>query len=375
MAEITYENQPVQIGEATNPNRPAAPGWKVRLRKWSLGTLTWKELLSRVWKEMNDDDVFGMAAQLAYYFIFALFPLLLFLVTLIGFLPVHNLYAEMSSFISQVLPADAVALVQGNIDSIVKEQRGGLLSIGLLATLWAASRAFVNISAALNRAYDVEEKRPWWKIQAMSLGLTVSLTLFAIVSVILMIFGGQIGAWVANAMGLGFLFQLAWNVIRLIIAALIMMGIMAVLYYFGPDVEQKWRWVTPGAFIAVLGWIGASLAFAFYVNHFGSYNKTYGTIGAVIILLTWMYITGLIILIGGEINSVIEQSLPEGKDAGEKRLAENHPGNLALKARSRAPKGKIRRWLFSPWSLAGLGAFSAAAFYFTKRHRSDSPEA
>jgi membrane protein len=375
MAEITYQNQPLQIEEVPDQNTPSSPGWKVKLKNWFLGTLTWKELVSNVWKEMNEDDVFGIAAQLAYYFLFALFPLLLFLVTLIGFLPVQNLYAELSSFISQVLPGEAVALVQGNIDSIAKEQRGGLLSIGLLATLWAASRAVSNLSAALNKAYDVEEKRPWWKIQAMSLGLTVSLSLFAIVSVILMIFGGQIGEWVANAMGLGFLFQVAWNVIRLFVAALIMMGIMAILYYFGPDVEQKWRWVTPGAVVAVIGWIGASLAFAYYVNHFGAYNKTYGTIGAVIILLTWMYLTGLMILVGGEINSVIEQSLPEGKNAGEKRLAENHPYNLTLKARNRLPKGKVRRWLFSPWSLAGLGAFSAVAFYFTKRHRSDSPEA
>jgi membrane protein len=336
--------------------------------------MTLKELIARVWKEMNEDDVFAIAAQLAYYFLFALFPLLLFLVTLIGFLPIENLYGEMVSFISQVLPTDAVSLIQGNIDTIMKDQRGGLLSIGLIGTLWAASRAVANLCAALNKAYDVEEHRPWWKIQAISLGLTISLSLFAIVSVILIIFGGQIGKWVADAMGLGFLFEFTWNLIRLFLAAVIMMGILATLYFFGPDVEQKWKWVTPGAVVAVLGWIGASLAFAYYVNHFGSYNKTYGTIGAVIILLTWMYLTGLMILVGGEINSVIEQSLPEGKNAGEKRLAENHPYNLRLKARNAAPKGKIRRLIFSPWSLAGIGTLSAVAFYFTKRLRSRDSE-
>jgi membrane protein len=372
MAEITHQDKPVQTAGAVDQEKPS---WKLKLGRWALGTLTVKEFFSCVWKEMNEDDVFSIAAQLAYYFLFALFPLLLFLVTLIGFLPIENLYSEMAGFISQVLPQEAVTLVQGNIDAITQEQRGGLLSVGLIATLWAASRAVANISAALNKAYDVEEKRPWWKIQAMSLGLTISLSLFAIVSVILMIFGGQIGEFVANLVGLGFLFELAWNTIRLVVAAGIMMGIMAVLYYFGPDVEQKWRWVTPGAVVAVIGWIAASLAFAYYVNHFGAYNKTYGTIGAVIILMTWMYLTGLMILIGGEMNSLIERSLPEGKDAGEKRLAENHPGNLALKARNRAPKGKLRRWVFSPWSLAGLGAFSAVAFYFTKRHRSRSSEA
>jgi membrane protein len=245
----------------------------------------------------------------------------------------------------------------------------------LLTTLWAASRAFANFTTALNKAYGVPENRPWWNIQAMALVLTISLSLFAIVSVILMLFGGQVGEWVANAMGLGSLFQIAWNVIRLFITALIMMGIMAVLYYFGPDVEQKWKWVTPGAVVAVLGWIGASLAFSYYVNHFGAYNKTYGTIGAVIILLTWMYITALTILIGGEINSVIEQSVPEGKNAGEKRLAVNHPYNLGLKARNRTHTGKIRHRLLSPWPLAGLVALSAVALYFKWRHRSDSSEA
>ncbi len=374
MAEMADQTAPLQITDASDRNTAPPERWKVKFQRWAIGTRTARETVSTVWKEMNEDDVFSIAAQLAYYFIFALFPLLLFLVTLIGFLPIENLYGEMAGFIRQVLPEEAVVLVQGNIDAITQDQRGGLLSVGLIATLWAASRAVANIAAALNKAYDVQENRPWWKIQLLSLGLTVSLSLFAIVSVILMIFGGQIGEWVANVMGLGFLFEIAWNVIRLMIASLIMMGIMAALYYFGPDVEQKWRWVTPGAVVGVIGWIAASLAFAYYVNHFGAYNKTYGTIGAVIILLAWMYLTGLMILIGGEMNSVIEQSLPEGKNAGEKRLGENHPGNRALKARRRAPiQGKFRRWL--PWSVAGIGAFSAIAVYFTKRHRSRSSEA
>lgn len=356
-------------------SRPSA--WKEALRRWAFGNLSPKEFARRVWHEINEDDIFSIAAQLAYFFLFALFPFLLVLITLIGYLPVQNVFGEIVVYLEQVLPEEALELVLSNIDAIVRQQRGGLLSIGLLATLWAASRGVANISAALNKAYGVSESRPWWKIQLMSVALTVFLSAFVILSVVLMIFGGQIGAWLARFVGLGPLFEIAWNFGRLILAAGMMTLALAFLYYFCPDVEQKWKWVTPGSIIAVLGWIAASLAFAYYVNNFGEYNKTYGTIGAVIILLTWMYITGLMILLGGEINSVIENSLPEGKSSGEKRIAENHPNNLLLKARSKVRSGgKIRRWLFSPWSIAGgAAALFTAAFFLSKRHRSRSSEA
>lgn len=369
-------SHPDPIGEQKTADSRSRPPFKERLRRWAFGTLSAKGLAKRVWTEANEDDLFSIAAQLAYYFLFALFPLLLFLVTLIGFLPIENLFGEIAGFLQEILPQEALTLVQSNIEAITQDQRGGLLSVGLLATLWAASRAVANISAALNQAYDVKETRPWWKVQGIALLLTVSLSLFVIVAVVLMIFGGQIGEWVVNFIGLGFLFEITWNIIRLFLAALIMMGVMGLLYYFAPDVEQKWRWVTPGSVFAVIGWIGASLAFAFYVNNFGSYNKTYGTIGAVIILLTWMYITALMILIGGEINSVIETSMPEGKNPGEKRIAENHPNNLLLKARAKVPvKSKFRRWLFSPWSIGGAVAALSATIFLFKRNRSHSSEA
>jgi membrane protein len=340
-----------------------------------MGTLTLRELARNVWKEMNEDDVFSVAAQLAYYFIFALFPLLLFLVTLIGFLPVESHFSDIIGFLQGVLPQEALTMIQGNIEVIVREQRGGLLSIGLIVTLWAASRGVIAIMSGLNQAYDVKESRPWWKLQVIALALTVSLSIFVIVASILMIFGGQIGAWLANLVGLGPLFQIAWPFIRWFLSSVIMMGVVAVLYYFGPDVEQEWKWVTPGAIIAVFGWITASLAFSYYVNHFGAYNKTYGAIGTMIILLTWMYLTGVMILLGGEINAEIERSLPEGKSAGEKRIAHKHPWNFFLKARAQAPvKGKARSWLFSPWSIVSALAASGGIFYFIRRHRSRSSE-
>ncbi|TAK08070.1 MAG: YihY/virulence factor BrkB family protein [Candidatus Manganitrophaceae bacterium] len=356
--------------KGTDQNRP---GWRVRLRHWALGALTPKQLIADLWTEMNEDDIFAIAAQLSYSSLFALFPFLLFLITLIGYLPISDLFNQIMSYLSEVMPPDALTLVQQNIESIVREPRGGLLSFGLIATLWAASRGVVSLCSGLNAAYDVKEGRPWWKLQLTAVALTLSLSVFVIFAAVLMIFGGAIGEWLSHALGLGPLFQIAWNAVRLFLAALIMIFVVAVLYYFCPDVEQEWRWVTPGSVIAVLGWIGASLLFSYYVSHFGNYNKTYGTIGAVIILLTWMYLSGLIVLIGGEINSVIERSLPEGKSAGEKRLAHRHRDDLLLQARAKVPvKSKARRWLFSPWSLVGGLALSATTFYFFLRRRRSS---
>ncbi|WP_168057556.1 YihY/virulence factor BrkB family protein [Candidatus Manganitrophus noduliformans] len=347
--------------------------WRERFRRWALGTLTPRQLAADVWKQINEDDIFSVAAELAYFSLFALFPLLLFLVTLIGYLPVENLYQELLGYLQQVLPAEAMALVQKTLNQIVREQRGGLLSIGLAVTLWAASRGMAAIINALNKAYGVKEERPWWKVQATALGLTVSLSVFIIFSAVLMIFGGAIGEWLANWTGLGASFLIGWNLLRLFLATLIMITVVAAIYYFGPDVEQEWRWVTPGSVLAVLGWIAVSLAFSYYVSHFGNYNKTYGAIGAVIILLTWMYLSALMILLGAEINSEIERSLPEGKSNGEKRLAHKHPGDLLLQARAKAPvSGRIRKLLFSPWSLGGLAALSATTFYFLRRRRRSS---
>jgi len=349
--------------------------WRARLRRWALGNLTLRQLVVDAWNESNEDDIFSIAAQLAYSSLFALFPFLLFLITLIGYLPIGNLLDQIMSALRNLMPPDALALVQQNIESIVREPRGGLLSFGLIATLWAASRGVVSLCSGLNAAYDVKEGRPWWKLQLTAITLTLSLSLFVIFAAILMIFGGAIGDWLSQALELGPLFQIIWNAVRLFLAALIMVVVMAILYYYCPDVEQQWRWVTPGSIVAVFGWIGASLVFSYYVGHFGNYNKTYGTIGAVIILLTWMYLSGLIVLLGGEINSEIERSLPEGKSPGEKRLAEKHPGNLLLQARSKAPiMSKARKWIFSPWSLGGLAALSATAFFFVRRLRSRSSE-
>ena len=278
-------------------------------------------LVRRVVAEVQRDNCAGYAAALAYYFLFALFPFFLFLTALLGYLPIPNLLDRMMAFLAKVMPGEALSLVEENVRSLVSQQRGGLLSFGILAALWTSSSAITGISDALNHAYDVEEGRPFWKVRGMAILLTIGLSIFLISSIVLLMFGPQIGGWLADLVGLGAAFEIAWNILRWPVILFLVITAVATIYYFAPDVDQHWKWITPGSVFAVFLWLLVSLAFSYYVNNFGSYDKTYGSIGAIIILLTWMYVSGFVILVGGEINSVIEHASAKGKAPGQKTAA------------------------------------------------------
>ncbi|MPZ75598.1 MAG: YihY family inner membrane protein [Deltaproteobacteria bacterium] len=285
---------------------------------FSLGGLGAKELGRRVISEVQEDNCAGYAAALAYYFLFALFPFFLFLTALLGYLPIPNLMDQIMGSLAQVMPGEALSLVQDNVGNLVTKQRGGLLSFGILAALWTSSSAITAISDALNHAYDVEEGRPFWKLRGMAILLTIGLSVFLIVSIVLLMFGPQIGGWLADFIGLGSAFEIAWRILRWPVILFLVVVAIAAIYYFAPDVEQSWKWVSPGSVFAVALWLLVSLGFSYYVNNFGEYDKTYGTIGGIIVLLTWMYVSGFVILVGGEINSVIEHASADGKAPGEK---------------------------------------------------------
>jgi membrane protein len=285
---------------------------------WRLGGLSFKELGRRVIAEVQKDNCFVYAAALAYYFIFALFPFFIFLTALLAYLPIPNLMDQIIGLLAQVMPSEALTLVQENLSALLSEPRGGLLSFGILAALWTSSSAIVAISDALNHAYNVEEGRPFWKVRGMAILLTIGLSIFIIGSIVLLMFGPQIGRWLADFVGLGRAFEIAWNTLRWPVILFLVMTAIAMIYHFTPDVEQSWKWITPGSLFAVALWLVASLGFSYYVNNFGAYDKTYGTIGAIIVLLTWMYVSNLVILIGGEINAEIEHASGEGKAPGEK---------------------------------------------------------
>jgi membrane protein len=312
-AAVGVWDAPTAHPPRTTPT-PAAPP----TQSGFLGGLRVKELATRVMKEVREDDCLGWAAQLAYYLLFAVFPFLLFVTALLGFVPIPNLMERLIGGLAAVLPGEAVTLLQDNIRQLVTEQKGGLLSFGILAALWSSSSAVVAITAALNQAYDVEEGRPWWKVRGIAVLLTMGLSLFVLLAVVLLIFGPQLGGGLATLVGLGRVFEILWNILRWPVSAGFLIVALALVYYWAPDVEQKWQWITPGAVCAVMATLLASLGFSLYVNSFGSYNKTYGSLGAVIIFLTWLYLTGLCVLVGGEINAEIEHAAPGGKAPGAK---------------------------------------------------------
>ena len=252
-----------------------------------LGGLTLKELALRTWREANEDNVFGSAAELAYYFLLALFPMLIFLVSLVGFVP--GLQEALFESLATVVPGDAMRLVQDTLRDVVSNRSGGLLSLGLFGTVWAASSGVAAVMQTLNVAYDVKEGRSFIKMRAMAVGLTVALAALFIGGTALVMFGDKLAEWVSVKLGLGAVFTTAWQVVDYILGlAMLFIGIQ-LIYYFGPNVKQEWKWITPGAVIAVVLWIVASGGFRLYLRYFDSYSATYGSLGAMIILLLWLF--------------------------------------------------------------------------------------
>lgn len=287
---------------------------------WTLAGMGPATLAKRVWHEVNNDDVWGYSAQLAYYFLFSLFPFFIFLAALLAYIPMPDLMEQVMTLLGEFLPLTVLDMVKNNVLELVTQPRGGLLSFGMLLSLWLASSAVEAISNSLNRAYGVREARPYWKIRATATLLTIGLAVLLLASLALLIFGSEVGSWVADRIGLGSAFDVFWDVVRWPIIIFLLMFAAALIYYFSPDVEQEWRWITPGSVFAVLAWVGMSLLFSWYVNNFANYSVTYGTIGAVVVLLTWMYFSGFFLLVGGEINAEIEHAATGGKARGHKKL-------------------------------------------------------
>lgn len=306
---------------------------------WGLGGLGWKELGKRVYNEIAEDEVLDSAAQLAYYFLFALFPLLIFLTSIFGFIVGANdqLRNELFSYLGNVLPGSALDLVKGVIGEVSQSSSGGKISLGLLLALWAASSGLQAITQSLNRAYDVKETRPWWKLRLTSLGLTIGLALTIISALIIILFGGHFIDYAEQTLGFGAFLTTIWAIIQYVIALCFVLLGFALIYYFSPDLkDQHWFFVTPGSVVGVGLWLLISFGFRIYLSYFNSYSATYGSLGAVIILLLWLYFTGLAILIGGEINSEIENAaaeagVPEAKEEGEKAPNDNENTGAATK--------------------------------------------
>lgn len=293
---------------------------------WALGGLTVEQLAKRVWRELQYDDVFGDAGQLAYNFILAFFPLVLFLFAIFGMLASqgHNLETQLLSALSQVLPQSASSLIQKTVNEAIAASGGGKLTFGVVFFLWSAMGGVTTMMNTLNKAYGIHESRSWLRVRVIALGLTLAMSALVIAAMVIVLFGGSIADVAGGHLGIGEAATIAWRVIQWPIAILFVTLAFSVVYYYGPDVkEQHWYWITPGSVIGVVLWLAASVLFRIYLQYSNSYSKMYGALGAVIILLLWFYIAGLMYLLGGEINAEIEHAAaerghPEAKGEGEK---------------------------------------------------------
>jgi membrane protein len=260
-----------------------------------------------------DHQSMGSAAQIAYYLLFATFPLLLSLASLLAFLPIPHLVDWLLRLLATIIPTAAVELMRDSLRHMLSYQHSGLFSISLLVTVWAAANAVESVMQGLNRVQSLREDRPFWRTRLIAILLAVGVSFLTVLGLLALWFGSQVSRWWDVRGGLGPLPVEVWNLIRWPLVVMCLIGAIDQLYFIGPAVRPRWRWITPGAVVAVLGWIAASLGFSAYVRHFGSYNATYGSIGAVIILLSWMYMTAFFILLGAEIN-VVTEAAPTGKD-------------------------------------------------------------
>jgi membrane protein len=267
---------------------------------------------------------------MAYYFLFALAPAIVCVIAITSYLPFSSIQ-ELISSMSGFAPPDVVQILRDQLTNIAQGEHGGALTFGFLLALWSSSAAMVSIIGALNRAYDIDEARPWWKVRLTAILLTIGVAVFVVLAFAFVVVGPTFIDRIASAVGLGPTFAAVWNIARWPIAlALVALGI-GLVFYFAPDAEQDWEWITPGAVVATVLWLAASLGFKFYVANFANYNESYGSLGGVIILMLWFYISAVAILLGAEMNAEIEHASPHGKDPGEKVPGERRKLGCAAK--------------------------------------------
>jgi membrane protein len=271
---------------------------------------SWRDIIKATIAEIGDDNCIGLAAQLAFYFFLALFPALLFLVALIGYLPVEDALASLLAALGTVAPNEVLRVIREQLTEISSGSHVGILTVGILGAVWSSSAAMVAIIDALNHAFDVSEWRSWWKRRLLAMALTMALSVFIIVSLISLLVGPDVVGWIAAIFGLDSVVATIWAVMRWPVSVMLIVLGVDLVYFFAPNRRVEWVWITPGSLVATGLWILGSLAFKVYVTRFGDYNATYGAIGGVMVLLLWFYVSGLAILVGAELNGVIERDAP-----------------------------------------------------------------
>lgn len=256
-------------------------------------------------KKIGDDDIFALGAQLAYYMVLSFIPFLMFLMTLVGFSHLNS--DAVLNLLSNVMPTEAFNLIQSTVIEIVDREQTGLLWISIALAIWVSSSGFKAVIKGLNKAYGVKETRSYIKLKLISMIYTILLALIVIATLFLFVFGDVIGDFFIKVLEHPKFIYYIWNMLRYVVVILIMILFFMFLYNATPCVRLGWLEVIPGAVITTLGWISISYIFAYYVNNFSNYSRLYGSLGAVFMFMTWMFITSMILILGGEINAVLAE--------------------------------------------------------------------
>jgi membrane protein len=272
-----------------------------------------KHALLRTYGDVLRNHTMQMAAALSYYFVLSLFPALIFLSAVVAFLPLPDLFNQALAMMARFLPSDSMGLVRRVLSDVITPNRGTFLSFGILGTLWAASGGFSAAIEALNIAYDVQDDRPFWKTRPLAVGLALMTGALMLVALSVMIVGPRFGEWLADRVHLSYLFVLLWPYIHWSIAIGFTILAVEALYFLAPNVKQRFAATLPGAILAVGCWIALSYLLGLYFRQFANFNKTYGTLGAAIALMIWLYWTGFAMLVGAELNSELAKTSSDGK--------------------------------------------------------------
>ena len=295
--------------------------WRPLHSLWDLQGIPVRVIAARTWKSLNDDNLLGRSAELGYWFLFALFPTLVSASSIIGLAARHasDNYARLLHYMSLVIPPSAFGIVLETFNQITASSNGKKVTFGLAAALWAASAGFSAIQDSMNAVYKVKETRPYWKARGSAILITTLLSLLVTATLASLLAGDFFAHLAEHYIARRALLDpvmIACRIVGWTVATGLLALLFAVIYYWAPDVKSRqWHWLTPGGLIGMVGWVLGSIGLRVYLHFFNTYSATYGSLGAVIILLTWFYLSGLMLLLGGEVNSEIEAA------ATEKRLA------------------------------------------------------
>jgi membrane protein len=284
------------------------------------GVSTWT-LIKRSFSEFDDNDMSTYAAALAFRALLSLFPFLLFLTATLSFFNVPQFFNWLRDQAAIAFPPMVMEMIDPVLDQL-QDENSTILSISIIMAIWVSSTGMRSLMNAMNNAYNVQESRPAWKLFPLSIGFTLGMGLLLMLAAGFMVIGPAAAEWLANQLGMKDLWTSLWGWLRWPFVVVILMFVVAMIYYLTPDVEQEFRFITPGSVIAVVVWIGASIGFGIFARNFGNFQLFYGGIGAVIILLLYFYISAAVMLYGAQLNAVVEHASTEGKDDGEKVIEE-----------------------------------------------------